>query len=208
MLMEQKRIVAIVVVLAAVLAACGSSAKSGAGTTTSTASGPTTPVAACSAGVSVCGASGAPTVAVGASAPALAGAALNGSGHVNLDTLAGMPTVVVLWSPPCPHCQEAMPKIDALAHRLATHARFMSAAIERPDIPAEPGYQTAAQAVATMHLSMPTVAISRQTADATWHAQALPTAYLLDRNHEVVQVIQGADAVAIATALSAKFGIR
>jgi hypothetical protein len=101
-----------------------------------------------------------------------------------------------------------MPKIDALAHRLGTRARFMSAAIERPDVPASPGYQTASQAVATMHLAMPTVAISRQSADATWHAQALPTAYLLDRNHKVVQVIQAADAEAIATALTAEFSVR
>jgi len=166
-----------------------------------------TTVGACSAQTDACGAPSEVTVAVGSPAPALAGAALDGSGDVDLDSMLGKPTVVVLWSPPCPHCQEQMPKIDALSQQLGTKVDFMSAAIVLPDVEAPPGYTTPAEAVATMKLTMPSVAISRDVADATWRPEAFPTAYLLDQDHNVVQVIQSADAGAIASALSSQLGV-
>ena len=133
------------------LAGCGSdggssadsAAPSDVGNTASTA-------AACSAQVSACGTARESTLAIGKAAPALAGATLDGSGDVSLDSLIGKPTVVVFWSPPCPHCQEQMPKIDAIADQSSTKANFMSAAVERPDIPGSPGYRTAAEAATTM----------------------------------------------------------
>ncbi len=160
----------------------------------------------CSVEASECGGSQTTTLEVGKPAPALAGAALDGSGDVRLDQLAGTPTVVVFWSPPCSHCQEEMPKIQALADQLESKANFMSAAIERPDIPGSPGYETAAKAAATMHLEMPSVAISRDDADATWRPESFPTAYLLDKDHNVVEVIQGADADTIESMLASKLG--
>lgn len=147
------------------------------------------------------------TVPVGTSAPALAGAALDGSGEVDLDSLVGKPTVVVFWSPPCPHCQEQMPQIDALATGLGAKANFMSAAIEFPDVEAPPGYRSAKEAAATMELTMPSVAISRDDADAAWRPEAFPTAYVLDKDHNVIEVIQSADAETIAAALAADLGV-
>jgi thiol-disulfide isomerase/thioredoxin len=187
------------------LAGCGSSAKSSSGTATGVHS--TTVGRSCSVPSSACGSSQTTTLAVGKPAPALTGAALDGSGHVSLDELRGKPTVVVLWSPPCPHCEEEMPKIQALATRLASKANFMSAAIERPDLRATPGYETAAKAAATMNLAMPSVAITRADADAIWHAQSLPTAYLLDKDHRVIEVIQGADPKTIESGLVSKLGV-
>ena len=84
----------------------------------------------------------------------------------------------------------------------------MSAAIENPDVPPVAGYGTAAEAVATMKLAMPSVVLARADADATWQPEAFPTAYVLDKDHKVVQVIQSAAPEAIATALDANFGVK
>ena len=190
------------------LAACGSDdGSSSVAAPTSGASAETTAAGSCSAQASACGAAQSATVAVGRPAPPLKGAALDGSGEVNLESLVGKPTVVVVWSPPCPHCQEQMPKIDELADQLGAKANFMSAAIERPDIEAPVGYRTAAEAVATMKLAMPSVALSRDVADSTWQPESFPTAYFLDKDHNIIRVIQSADVDTIASALATDLGV-
>ena len=83
------------------MAACGSSSGSAAGPVRST----TTSSGACSAQSQACGTDYASSAAVGNPAPKLSGEALDGSGVVDLASLRGKPTVVVIWSPPCPHCQ-------------------------------------------------------------------------------------------------------
>jgi len=206
--MKLKAVSLALVAAVLVLSACGDDQGSSSATEAAiTASAPTTVESSCSAQAGACGAAGNTTVEVGAPAPGLAGAALDGSGEISLDSLVGKPTVVVIWSPPCPHCQEQMPKIDELADQLGAKANFMSAAIERPDIEAPVGYRTAAEAAATMKLAMPSVALSRDDADATWQPEAFPTAYLLDKDHKVVEVIQSADADAIASALGTDLGV-
>jgi thiol-disulfide isomerase/thioredoxin len=182
-------------VLVAGLSACGSSGgTSGAGANTST-----TTASAC---VSACATGSEAKATVGEPAPKLAGAALDGSGSVTLASLSGKPTVVVFWSPPCPHCQEEMPKIDALATQHNAKSNFMSVAIKNPDVPPVPGYETPAQAVATMGITMPSIAISRAVADATWGPNGLPTAYVLDQDHKIVQIIDTADVATISNALA------
>ncbi len=86
-------------------------------------------------------------------------------------------------------------------------ANFMSAVIERPDLPPVAGYATAEEAATTMHLVMPSVVLARSAADQTWQPSEFPMAYVLDEHHKVVQTIPGADAAVIASALSAKFGL-
>ncbi len=197
-----------VVAVAFGLSGCGSdggSAKSSSPTTSVGHS--TTTAGSCSVRASACGGSQTTKLEVGLPAPALTGAALDGSGDVGLNELLGKPTVVVFWSPPCPHCQEEMPKIQALADQLGSKANFMSAAIEPPDIPGSPGYETAALAAATMKLALPSVAITRDDADATWRPESFPTAYFLDKDHKVVEVIQSADVDKIESTLTGKLGV-
>jgi thiol-disulfide isomerase/thioredoxin len=190
------------------LVGCGSSGSSKTADAPSDEGNSSTTVGVCSTQVSACGGEEhSATLEVGKPAPALAGAALDGSGDVNLDSLLGKPTVVVFWSPPCPHCQEELPKIDDLADQLAAKANFMSASIERPDIPKTPGFGDGAEAVATMKLAMPSVSVTREQADTTWKPESFPTAYILDEDHNVVQVIQSAAPASISAALAAKTGV-
>ncbi len=93
------------------MAACGSSGGSTAEPVRST----STTAGACATQSQACGTDDANSAAVGNPAPKLSGAALDGTGDIDLASLRGKPTVVVIWSPPCPHCQAEMPMIDDLA---------------------------------------------------------------------------------------------
>ena len=133
-----------------------------------------------------------PRSLIGERAPDIAGANVAGSGDTGLASYEEKPMAVVFWVNVCPHCRVTMPKVDALQEKLGDGMQILSVAIHDPaaDGDGDEGFESPAAATRTMDLSIPTVVVERSKADREWRLTHVPTAFVLDRDHMIVDVIE------------------
>ena len=129
-----------------------------------------------------------PNTLIGSNAPALSGKNLTGKGTLDLSSLVTRPTAVVFWLNSCPHCRKTMPDVNSLGKKIGAHAQIVSAAINA-GLKGPKGYETPKAAAKTMHLTIPTILVSKAQATA-WNVGMTPTAYILDSNGVITQVIE------------------
>lgn len=129
-----------------------------------------------------------PNTLIGSTAPTLSGKNLTGKGRLDLSSIVTRPTAVVFWLNSCPHCRRAMPDVNSLGKKIGPRAQIVSAAING-GLKGPKGYKTPKAAAKTMHLTIPTILVSKAQATA-WKVGMTPTAYILDSNGVITQVIE------------------
>ena len=129
---------------------------------------------------------------IGTTPPPLSGPNLTGVGETGIESFVGKPMAIVFWVNTCPTCRETMPHLDALQVKLGSAAQIFSVAIHDPaaDGEGERGFETPTAATKTMNLHIPTIIQERAKADSDWRLAHLPTAFVLDSRHTVVDVVQ------------------
>jgi thiol-disulfide isomerase/thioredoxin len=118
----------------------------------------------------------------------LSGKNLTGKGTLDLSSIVTRPTAVVFWLNTCPHCRKELPGVNRLGNRVGPHAQIVSVAING-GLKGPKGYETPKAAAKTMHLTIPTILAPKAQAMA-WQVAMTPTAFILDSNGVVTQVIQ------------------
>jgi thiol-disulfide isomerase/thioredoxin len=135
-----------------------------------------------------------PTSLVGSQAPPTSGKNLTtGKGTINLADLLGKPTAIVFWLHTCPHCLEALPKVNRLRSGVGPHAQIVTAAIDAGLSGHRKGYRTPAAATKTMRLRVPTILVPNHVASDSWQVAGTPTAFIIDSSGVIIKVIEGDD---------------
>lgn len=133
-----------------------------------------------------------PRQLIGTMPPPLSGSNITGDGDTGIERFAGKPMAIVFWVNTCPTCQATMPHVDALQAKLGSAAQIFSVAIHDPvaDGEGDPGFETPTAAASTMNLHIPTIVQERARADSDWRLAHLPTAFVLNAGHTIVDVVQ------------------
>ena len=121
--------------------------------------------------------------------PVTTGKDLVGGGTVTLASLLGKPTAVVFWLNTCPHCRKALPEINRLRSKLPAGEQVVTAAIDA-GLRGPKGFETPAAAVKTLRLKLPTILVANDVAQKQSRVAATPTAYIIDSNGRISQVLQ------------------
>ena len=129
---------------------------------------------------------------IGMTPPSLSGPNITGVGETGIESFAGKPMAIVFWLNTCPNCRETMPHLDALQIKLGSTAQILSVAIHDAgqDGDRDRGFETPTAAARTMNLHIPTIIEERAKADSDWRLAHLPTTFVLDSRHTIVDVIQ------------------
>jgi thiol-disulfide isomerase/thioredoxin len=135
----------------------------------------------------------APISLIGDQAPELAGDDMTGTGVDELTDLNGEPTAVVFWLNTCPHCQESVPQIQDAWEDLEDNYNILTVGMTNEDLEGEPGFETPEAFVASMGLTLPTVAYTWQQAQADWRVSGVPITFILSDQHLIEDVIEGDD---------------
>jgi thiol-disulfide isomerase/thioredoxin len=145
-----------------------------------------------------------PEELIGRPAPPLEGQSLTGAGTLALASMKGRPTVVVFWLPWCTHCQELIPALQEAWIADSPDANIMTTGMvyRSPEIPASMGQETPETFVTATGLTLPTIHGEWGRERSRWGFGSVPTAFVLDADHIVRQVLAGsADPAAILAAV-------